>query len=53
MRVVVIEIKTLSLDEYLSKTKPYLRNVITDLQESDIWKIELTSFLQKILKKSV
>ena len=27
--------KILSLEEYLNKIKPYLRNIIIDLQESD------------------
>ena len=31
----------MSLDEYLNKTKPYLRNIIIDLQNSDTWKIQL------------
>ena len=34
--------RTLSLDEYLNKTKPYLRNIIIDLQNSGTWKIQLT-----------
>ena len=32
----------LSLDEYLNKTKPYLRKIVIDLQNSDTWKIQLT-----------
>ena len=32
----------LSLDEYLNKIEPYLRDVIIDLQSSDTWKIQLT-----------
>ena len=31
----------LSLKKYLDKVKPYLMNIITDLQESDTWKIQL------------
>ena len=34
--------KNLSLDEYLNKIKPYLRDIITDLQKFDTWKIQLT-----------
>ena len=34
--------RNLSLDEYLNKIKPYLRNIIIDLQISDTWKIQLT-----------
>ena len=35
-------ISNLALDEYLNKTKPYLRNIIIDLRNSDTWKICLT-----------
>ena len=31
--------KNLSLEEYLDEIRPYLRDTITDLQESDIRKI--------------
>ena len=31
--------KNLSLEEYLDEIRTYLRDTITDLQESDIWKI--------------
>ena len=31
-----------SLDEFLNKIKPYLRNIIIDLQNFDTWKIQLT-----------
>ena len=31
----------LSLDEYVSKIEPYLRNIIINLQNSDAWKIQL------------
>ena len=31
--------KNLSLEEYLDEIGTYLRDTITDLQESDIWKI--------------
>ena len=34
--------RNLSLDEYLNKIKPYLRDIIIDLQISDTWKIQLT-----------
>ena len=34
--------RNLSLDEYLNKIKPYLRNIIINLQNSDTWKIQLT-----------
>ena len=32
----------LSLDEYLNKIKPYMRNIIVDFQNSDTWKIQVT-----------
>ena len=34
--------KNLSLKEYLNKLKPYLKDVVIDLYESDRWKIQLT-----------
>ena len=41
MKVMVIEIKNLSLNEYLNKIEPYLRDIIIDLRNSDTWKIQL------------
>ena len=43
--------KTLSVEEYLNKIKPYLKDIINDLKISDTWKIELTiasSFISSI-----
>ena len=34
--------KNLSVKEYLNKIKPYLRDIITNLQKSETWKIQLT-----------
>ena len=34
--------KTLSVEEYLDKISPYLRDVINNLQRSDTWKTQLT-----------
>ena len=34
--------KNLSVKEYLDKIKPYLRDIIINLQKSDTWKIQLT-----------
>ena len=31
--------RNLSLDEYVNKIEPYLRNMIINLQKSDTWKI--------------
>ena len=33
--------RNLSLHESLNKNKPFLRNIIIDLQNSDTWKIQL------------
>ena len=33
--------KTLSDEEYLNKTKPYLKDIINNLKKSDTWKIQL------------
>ena len=43
--------RNLLLDEYLNKIKPYLRNIITDLQNSDAWKIQLTIVIKFISSK--
>ena len=49
--------RNLSLDEYLNKVKPYLRNMVIDLQSSDTRNVQLTIainlFLQKMLKKNM
>ena len=41
----------LSLDEYLNKIKLYLRNIITDLQSSGTWRIQLTTAINSISSK--
>ena len=43
--------KNLSLEEYLNKSKPYLRDVIINLQESRTWKIQLTIAINFISSK--
>ena len=43
--------RNLSLDEYLNKIEPYLRNIIVDLQNSDTWKIQLTIAINFISSK--
>ena len=34
--------KTLSLEEYLNRVKPYFQNSINDLKKSDTWKTQIT-----------
>ena len=34
--------KTLSVEEYLNKIRPYLKDIGNNLKKSDIWKIQLT-----------
>ena len=34
--------KTLSVEEYLNKIRPYLKDIINSLKKSDTWKIQLT-----------
>ena len=34
--------RNVSLGKYVNKIKPYLRNIIIDLRNSDTWKIQLT-----------
>ena len=48
MKVIVIEIKNLSLNEYLNKIEPYLRDIIIYLRNSDTWKIQLTILINFI-----
>ena len=43
--------RNLSLDEYLNKIKPYMRNIVIDLQNSDTWKIQLTIAINFISSK--
>ena len=47
----------LSLGKYFNTIKPYLRDIIINLQSSDTWKIQLTSAFKftssKLLKKSM
>ena len=37
----MIKNNNLSLVEYLNKTKPYLKDILSDLQSSETWKIQL------------
>ena len=41
----------LSLEEYLNRIKPYLKDITSDLQESDTWKIQLTVAISFISPK--
>ena len=41
----------LSLDQYLNKIKPYLKEIIIDLKSSDTWKIQLTIAINFISSK--
>ena len=34
--------KTLSLEEYIDKIKPYLKDIINNLKKYNMWKIPLT-----------
>ena len=43
--------RNLSLDKYLHKTEPYLRNMIIDLQNFDKWKTQLTISINFISSK--
>ena len=45
------ENRNLSLDEYLNKVEPYLSSIITDLQNPDTWKIQLTIVINFISSK--
>ena len=45
--------KDLTIEEYLDKLKPYLKDIIIDLQNSDTWKIHLTIGISFISPKDV
>ena len=45
--------KNLSVNEYLDKIKPYLRDIIINPQKSDTWKIQLTVAINFIYSKDV
>ena len=53
MKVTVIEIKNLSVKEYLNEIKPYLRNIIIDLQKYRAWNVQLTLVINLISTKDV
>ena len=41
----------LSLDKYLNKIKPNLKNIVTNIQNSDAWKIQVTIAINFISSK--
>ena len=45
--------ESLSVKEYLDKIKPYLRDIISNLQKSDAWKIQLAIAISFISSKDV
>ena len=45
--------KNLSLKEYSDKSKPYLRDIIIDPQNSDTWRIHLAVVINFISSKGV
>ena len=48
--------KTLSVEEYINKIRPYLKDIINNLKISNIWKIQLVianSFFSQIMMKSL
>ena len=40
--------KTLSVEEYLDKIRPYLKDIINDLKKSDTWTIQLRTTINFI-----
>ena len=45
--------KNLSIEEYLDKIRSYLRDIITDLEESDTGKIQLTMAINFIFSRDI
>ena len=42
---------TLSIEKYQNKVRPYLKDIINNLQKSDMWKIQLTTAINYISSK--
>ena len=54
MKAVVIEIKTKPISKRIPREiKPYLRDIIINLQKSDTWKIQLSIAFNFISSKDV
>ena len=53
MRVIVLEIKNLSIKEYLNEIKPYLKDIKINRQKSDTWKNQLTLVINFVSSKDV
>ena len=60
MKVMMIECESnsdknenLSVKEYLNKIKPYLRDMIIDLQKSDTWKVQLAIAIAFVSSKNI
>ena len=43
--------KALSIEEYLDKTRPYIKDIINDLKKSDTGKLQLTIVINFISSK--
>ena len=43
--------KKLSIEEYLNKIRPYLKDIINNLKKSNTWKIQLTVAINLISSK--
>ena len=41
----------LPIEEYLDKIRPYLRDIVNDVKQSDTWKIQLTITIILLLLK--
>ena len=41
------------MKEYLNKTKPYLNDIIIDIQKSGTWKVQLTIVINFISSKDI
>ena len=43
--------KLITINEYINKIEPYMRNIMIDIQNSDTWKIQLTIAINFIFSK--
>ena len=53
MKVMCDKNKNLSVNEYLNEIKPYLKDIITDFQKSDTWKIQWTIAINFLSSKDL
>ena len=44
--------ETISVEKYINKIRPYLKNIINNLKTSDTWEIQLTIAINLIFSRN-